>query len=244
MLKDILNEKGLSVYKVAKETEIPYSTLHDIVVGNTLIENMSSNALFRLAKYLELSMEQVYTANNPSSVVYLYNEGRNIFVEFGKHKMQYMGPKNLMAFKRVNRVPNRMVCVDTYFYDEDGSVYVEEDYVDLEDVFGDYGLINELPLNIEVKLGKPGRSIREQMIDEALFVSDSMVVTYEENSAGTDTVLIVNLNRTNQRMLLALPDYEVLHTNMSVKMQEKAINAVKRNSSFLAEKIKEVHGNA
>ena len=38
MIKDILKSKGLSVYKVSKETNISYSTLNDIVIEKTDIK--------------------------------------------------------------------------------------------------------------------------------------------------------------------------------------------------------------
>jgi len=237
MLRDIISEKGLSMYKVAKDTQIPYSTLCDLVSGKTLIENTSSNTLYRLAKYLELSMERIYTANNPSSDVFLYNEGPKIIVEFQKYKMEYLGPKNLIAFKKVNRLQDRMVCVDTYFFDENKKIYIEEEYVDLVDIFSDYGLEMELPENINIRLCKPGANQKERLLDEAIIVSDSMIVTYNENSAGDLTVLIVDINRTNLRMSYRISDDTVLFTNMSETMQKRAINAVKRNRAYICDQI-------
>ena len=47
MLKDVLDSKGLSVYKVAKDTNISYSTLNDIVIEKTDIKKTSSELLYR-----------------------------------------------------------------------------------------------------------------------------------------------------------------------------------------------------
>lgn len=60
MLKDILVERNLSVYRVSKDTGIAYSTLNDIVIDKKDIKKASAELLYRLAKYLNLSMEVLY----------------------------------------------------------------------------------------------------------------------------------------------------------------------------------------
>lgn len=39
MLKEILKQKGDSIYKVSKEADIPYSTINDLINEKTEIEN-------------------------------------------------------------------------------------------------------------------------------------------------------------------------------------------------------------
>lgn len=60
MIKEIFVKRGLSVYKVSKETGIAYTTLNDIVIGKTDIRKSSSELLYRLSKYLCISMEKLY----------------------------------------------------------------------------------------------------------------------------------------------------------------------------------------
>ena len=60
MLKDYLNEKKLSMYKVSKEGGIPYSTLNDLVNGRVEIENCKVSLLLQLANYLGLSLDEIY----------------------------------------------------------------------------------------------------------------------------------------------------------------------------------------
>ena len=45
MLKDILNQKCISLYKAAKETGIPYSTLSDIVSGKTQMDSVAAGTV-------------------------------------------------------------------------------------------------------------------------------------------------------------------------------------------------------
>lgn len=62
MIKDILIEKNLSVYKVSKETGIAYTTLNDIVIEKTDIRKSSAELLYRLSKYFCIPMETLYEA--------------------------------------------------------------------------------------------------------------------------------------------------------------------------------------
>lgn len=59
MLEKILNKKNISVYKCAKESNIPYTTLLEIVRGKTSIENCSVQTVYRLAKVLNMTMEEL-----------------------------------------------------------------------------------------------------------------------------------------------------------------------------------------
>ena len=60
MLRDLLKEKGISVYKASKDMGIAYSTLNDLVIEKTNISNTSVDILYRLACYLDYSMEYIY----------------------------------------------------------------------------------------------------------------------------------------------------------------------------------------
>ena len=59
MLEKLLNDKKISVYKCAKESNIPYTTLLELVRGKTNIENCSAQTVYRLSKVLDISMERI-----------------------------------------------------------------------------------------------------------------------------------------------------------------------------------------
>lgn len=237
MLSDILKEKGLSVYKVSKNTGIPYSTVFDLVQGNTQIERTNADCLYRLSKYLDISMERLFLSNKPGNDVYIYNEGRTVYVKYGESTMQYLGPKNLISFKKVNAYGGGMISVDTYFSNPQGEIYIEEDYINLYDVLGDYGQKNMVTESETIHIGKPGTSYRDILVNEALIVSDSFVITYEVNSLGTYDIFAVNLNRTNKRLKMRLDTEEILFSNMSEAMQKRVINTVKRNKEIVLSEI-------
>ncbi|MCR5238531.1 MAG: helix-turn-helix transcriptional regulator, partial [Lachnospiraceae bacterium] len=42
MLKDIVEKRGYTVYKLAKDAGVPYSTLSDLISGRTDIKKISA----------------------------------------------------------------------------------------------------------------------------------------------------------------------------------------------------------
>lgn len=60
-LMNLLKEKQLSVYQCAKESHVPYTTLSDIVKGKTRIEKCTAETIYKLARTLHLTMEELLT---------------------------------------------------------------------------------------------------------------------------------------------------------------------------------------
>ncbi len=58
-LTSLLREKQLSVYQCAKESSVPYTTLLDIVKGKTRIEKCAAETIYKLAKTLDVTMEEL-----------------------------------------------------------------------------------------------------------------------------------------------------------------------------------------
>jgi len=56
-IDELLKEKRLTRYRLAKDSGVPYATLSDICSGKARIEKCSVDTLYRLAKRLEVSME-------------------------------------------------------------------------------------------------------------------------------------------------------------------------------------------
>lgn len=60
-LMSLLKEKRLSVYQCAKESHIPYTTLSDIVKRKTRIEKCTAETIYKLARTLHVTMEELLT---------------------------------------------------------------------------------------------------------------------------------------------------------------------------------------
>ena len=59
MIDDILKEKNMSVYKLAKISGVPYATVNDICHGKTSPEKCSAETIYKIAKALDISMEGI-----------------------------------------------------------------------------------------------------------------------------------------------------------------------------------------
>lgn len=55
----LINEKNISKYRLAKDTNIPYSTISDICNGKTTLENCNAKTVYELSKYFHYSMEEL-----------------------------------------------------------------------------------------------------------------------------------------------------------------------------------------
>lgn len=57
LINDLLEQKGISIYKLSKNSGIPYTTVSDICTGKAQLEKCSSETVYRIAKELDVSME-------------------------------------------------------------------------------------------------------------------------------------------------------------------------------------------
>ena len=56
---EIMHQKHLSKYRVAKNAGIPYMTLNDICNGKTRLDKCSADTVYKLAKELDVTMEEL-----------------------------------------------------------------------------------------------------------------------------------------------------------------------------------------
>ena len=57
-INEIIIQSGMTKYRIAKLSGVPHATLNDLCNGKTHIEKCSGETLYRLAKVLQVSMEQ------------------------------------------------------------------------------------------------------------------------------------------------------------------------------------------
>ncbi|MBQ7161243.1 MAG: helix-turn-helix transcriptional regulator [Clostridia bacterium] len=60
-INEILREKRLSKYRVAKNSGVPYMTLNDICSGKTRLDKCSAETVYKLSKELDVTMEELLT---------------------------------------------------------------------------------------------------------------------------------------------------------------------------------------
>lgn len=89
MLKTFLQERNITVYQLAKESRIPYSTLNDLVNCKLPVENLRCGQLRLLADALGLDMDSLYNmcTHCPRVVSGRYGVSADITV---KHKCFFL----------------------------------------------------------------------------------------------------------------------------------------------------------
>ena len=58
-IKDALRDKQMTIYRLSKESEVPYATCNDIVNGKTSLEKCSAETVYKIANALSVSMENL-----------------------------------------------------------------------------------------------------------------------------------------------------------------------------------------
>ena len=58
-IQDTLKQKKMSIYKLAKTSGVPYTTVNDICNGKAQLEKCSAETIYRLAHALNVSMEEL-----------------------------------------------------------------------------------------------------------------------------------------------------------------------------------------
>lgn len=244
MLSDILKEKGKTVYKAAKESNVSYTTLHDIVIEKTDIKKASAETLYRLARYLDMSMEALYVANDDCmETIFIHNKGRYIVVETSVNRHQYLGPKNLICLNQINKIEGNVICVEAVFKDEDCGFVIEEDYIDLQDVLDvDKCILNH---EYEVRIGQRKKKTKADLIDESLMVSDNMAIMWLFYPGVSHPMIEVrSLAKPAMKTVIRMSDYAIIETNMSKAMQNRAMEAVARNRELIILECGEGHAYA
>ena len=58
-IQDALKQKRMSIYRLAKTSEVPYATVNDICNGKAQLEKCSAETIYRIAHALDITMEEL-----------------------------------------------------------------------------------------------------------------------------------------------------------------------------------------
>ncbi|MBR0172037.1 MAG: helix-turn-helix transcriptional regulator [Lachnospiraceae bacterium] len=58
-IQDALKQKNMSIYRLAKESGIPYATVNDVCNGKARLEKCSAETIYRLSRALGITMEDL-----------------------------------------------------------------------------------------------------------------------------------------------------------------------------------------
>lgn len=58
-IPELLKAKNCSMYRLAKDIDLPYSAIHDICSGKAKLSNCTAGAVYKIAARLDVSMEEL-----------------------------------------------------------------------------------------------------------------------------------------------------------------------------------------
>lgn len=59
LITDWLQQKDMSIYRLSKNSQVPYATLNDICNGKTSLEKCSAETVWRIARGLDIPLEDL-----------------------------------------------------------------------------------------------------------------------------------------------------------------------------------------
>ena len=59
MINSLMAQKSITKYQLAKNSQLPYTTVSDICSGKTQLEKCSADTIYKLAKALKVTMEEL-----------------------------------------------------------------------------------------------------------------------------------------------------------------------------------------
>ena len=59
MIRELMEKKGITTYRLSKNSGIPYTTVNDICNNKVSLAKCNSETVYRLSKALNISMEEL-----------------------------------------------------------------------------------------------------------------------------------------------------------------------------------------
>ena len=84
IINEILAEKGMTKYRLAKLSGIPHATLSELCSGKTNIGKCTAETLYKISKVLNVSMESLIEQNEtekPDGYVKAYEYGLPLYLQ-------------------------------------------------------------------------------------------------------------------------------------------------------------------
>ena len=165
MLKLLLNEKNMSVYKLEKSSHISHATLNDLYNERTSVEKCSSALIYNIAKTLNISMDKLYSFLSYNDLSLLsYSDSFDLFKSNICHELAALDYKEFLKKHFTNNTVTKLF---------DNNELLESLYL--------LSMIDYLCLSHNLPIVKEYNDIREYKIDK-LYVSKSIYLLLKTKS--------------------------------------------------------------
>lgn len=129
MIKDLLSKSNMTLYQCSKQSNIPYTTLSELIRGKTSLLHCTAETLYKLSKTLNVSMEELLMSQAENDRIdrevfrsnichelkeegdfdFIINALKNDKVNYYWHKKWYFESFYLLAMidylSRINNIP-------------------------------------------------------------------------------------------------------------------------------------------
>lgn len=179
-LNDLLIEKQMSKYRLAKESGIPQTTIADICSGKARIEKCSADTIYKIAKVLNVSMESLIEQEIDSN---LREPKRSSFEIFKSNVCHFVKDKGDIDF-----------IIETLSSDEIRTLYNRKWYAES---FYLLAMVDYLSRENKVPICTDYNDIRVQRLQEVIYPAGVLL---------SDTVMNTDKHR-RECMRNAIPEF-------------------------------------
>ena len=143
-IKNALKQKNMSIYRLAKMSEVPYATVNDICNDKAQLEKCSAETIYRIAHALDISMEELLAP------CFLKRSSFENFKSTICHRVKEMGDIDFIAYTLESQ--EIRTYYDRKWYPESLYLLAMLDYISRE---SDVPLCDEYDDLRQCKLEKP-----------------------------------------------------------------------------------------
>ena len=151
-LNDLLTEKKMTKYRLAKESGIPQTTITDVCSRKARIEKCSADTIYKIAKVLDVSMESLIEQEMED---YVQEPKRCSFEVFKSNVCHFVKDKGDIDF-----------IIDTLTADEVRTLYNRQWYAE---AFYLLAMVDYLSRENDVPLCTNYNDIRTQKLQEVIY---------------------------------------------------------------------------
>lgn len=158
-INDLLLQQGVTKYSLSKHSGVPYSTVSDILSGKTSLQKSSAETVYRLAKSLGVSMEELIEAHTDNRCSF------ELFKSNVCHKLKRLGDIDFL--------------MDTLQSNEIELYYKKKWY---PEAFYLLAMVDYISRENHVKLCTEYDALRKQKLREIIFPSSVVLLCAAEKS--------------------------------------------------------------
>ncbi len=162
-LRTLLNQRKMSAYQLSKSSQIPYSTISDLVNEKTMIENSTIFVVSRIAKALDMTLDEL--VNSITNEPELKRVPFERFKHALRHQLHALGDKAVLKKMLIDDE------VETY---ASRQWYPEALYI--------LGMLDYLCRQHQLPLASKYDAYRDLKLDQVLYPADIHLLSLAQHS--------------------------------------------------------------